>query len=267
MYLGTLGRLIEVKCPTSLQESRSGGFAFSATLEGKVKAQVLPGGRRVWDVELGQLTTPQDLQVLEQFSHGMWGAGPFVFVSADAPVTNVLHPAAVRVDASAGLLSSNRVDGPLLTPDGWAARSLGHTSGQGTLQFGVSQGVAPVVPGESVTVAAYVLGADARVRLVWVDAAGAIAGSADSSVRATSTEVVRSHITRTAPSNAVGVRVQAASAVQAAWPTVTWTNTLMPVSPGRGCNQAVVHGVSHDVVRATEAQQFYSTGFTVTEVG
>ena len=267
MYLGTLGRLIEIKCPTALQSSRSGGFAFSTTLEGKVKAQVLPGGRRVWDVGLGQLTTPQDLRVLEQFTSGAWGSGPFVFVPADAPVTNLLTPQAADCDPAVGMLVANRPDGPMLTPDGWAARSIRHETSQGTIQFGTVGRGAPVIPGQPVTAAAYVRGGGARVQLIWLNTQGAIVGSAQSTVRATLNEVVRSHVTRTPPEDAVACRVQAVSCVQATWPTLTWTDLLLGHSPGHGCEAAVVHGVSKDVVHATDTQQFYSAGFTVTEVG
>lgn len=265
MFLGSLGQLIEIKCPTSLQDSRSGGFAFSTTLEGNVKAQVLPGGRRTWDVGLGQLTKPDDLQNLEQFSHGVWGVGPFVFVSADAPVTNLLTPAAAESDPTAGMQSSASVDGPLLTPDGWAARSTRSNDTSHPLWFGTE--FTPVVPGQRVTGAAYVLGAGARVRLHWYDHSGGSLGTHTSSVAASDSEVVRSYITARPPEGAVSCRLRAVDAVQAAWPTVTWTDDLKPRSPGNGCNRAVVHSVSKNVERATDAQQFYSAGFTVTEVG
>lgn len=265
MYLGTYGRLIEVKCPTQLQESRSGGFAFSTTLEGKVKAQALPGGRRVWDVELGQLTTPQDLQVLEQFSHGMWGAGPFVFVPADAPVTNLLTPAAASCDPVAGMRSTDHPDGPLLTPDGWAARSIRSTDTSQVLWFG--EEYTPVLPGRTVTASAYVLGDNARVRIYWYDASGSQLSTSTSSVSATASGVVRSWVTATPPVGAVSCRVRGVSTAQGAWPAITWTDHLMPRSSGQGCLRAVVHSTGKEVVRATGAQQFYSAGFVVTEVG
>ena len=262
MYLGTLGRLIEIKCPTSLQDSRSGGFTFATTLEGKVKAQALPGGRRVWDVELGQLTTPDDLQRLEQFAQGAWGAGPFVFVPADAPVTNVLPPRVASLDPAV-LSAATAPDGPLLTPEGWAARSVSRTQTIG--YFGTAH--SPVVSGQPVTGAAYVLGADGGVRLYWYDRDGAQISWNTSPVRSTASEVVRSHVTALPPEGAVSCRLSFVFGAQAAWPTITWTDRLMPVSPGHGCDRAVVHGVSKDVVRATETQQLYSAGFTVTEVG
>lgn len=265
MYLGTLGRLIEIKCPTRLQSSRSGGFAFSTTLEGKVKAQALPGGRRVWDVELGQLTTPDDLQILDQFASGIWGPGPFVFVAADAPVTNMLTPGAASCDPVAGMRSTDRPDGPLLTPDGWAARSIRSTDTSQVLWFG--EQYTPVFEGQPVTASAYVLGDNARVRIYWYDASGSQLSTSTSSVAATASEVVRSHVTAVPPEGAVSCRVRGVSTVQGAWPAITWTDQLMPRSSGHGCLRAVVHSVTKDVVRATEAQQFYSAGFTVTEVG
>lgn len=265
MYLGTLGRLIEIKCPTSLQSSRSGGFSFSTTLEGKVKAQALPGGRRVWDVELGQLTTPADLQTLEQFVAGAWGPGPFVFVPTDALVTNVLSPGVASCDPAAGMGSNTSPDGPMLTPDGWAARTVRVNSTNNILWFGDQY--FPVIPGAPMTFAAYLLGPDAAARVYWYDENLNQLTFHTSDVTATSGSVVRSWRTVTPPEGAVSFRVRAVNAFQGAWPSVTWTDKLMPPSPGHGCLQAVVHGGSKGVVRATGTQQFYSTGFTVTEVG
>lgn len=267
MYLGTLGRMIKIKCPTALRDSRSGGFAFSTTLEGKVKAQVLPGDRRVWDVELGQLTKPEDLRVLEQFTRGTWGPGPFMFVPTDALVTNMLTPQAADCDPEAGLLAVNASDGPMLTPDGWAARSIRRREGQGTIQFGTVGSGVPVLPGQSVTAAAYVRGDSARVQLLWLDDQGKILGTMLSQVRGTTTDVIRSHVTGLPPTGAISCRVQVMNGVQATWPTVTWTDSLVGHSPGQGCQTAVVHDASKDVTRATDKQQFYSAGFTVTEVG
>lgn len=265
MYLGSLGRLIEIKCPTSLQSSRSGGFAFATTLEGNVKAQALPGGCRTWDVELGRLTTPQDLQALEQFVNGAWGSGPCVFVPADATVTNVLPPAIADCDPVAGMSSNNAPDGPLLTPDGWAARSVRNNVPSSDLWFGAD--FIPLVGGTPVTAGAYLLGDGAYLSLRWYDASGGSLGSRNSAVVASANTVVRSWVTGTPPDGAVSFRLRAVNAVQGAWPTATFTDKLMPPSPGHGCLRAVVHGMSKDVVRATDTQQFYSTGFTVTEVG
>lgn len=124
IYLGSLGRMIGIKCPASQQLEAEDLYSFELTLEGKRTAQVKPRAPRTWNLQTSDATKPADVATLMQFVQGGWGPGPFVFVAADAPFTNLLSPAAASCDPVAGLGSATTLDGPLLTGDGWAGRSL-----------------------------------------------------------------------------------------------------------------------------------------------
>ena len=212
-------------------------------------------------------SSPADTAVLEDFASGAWGPGPWRFVSADAPTANLLTPQAASCAPESGWRVSNAADGPLLTPDGWAPRSIRNDTPSEVLWFG--EEYVPVLSGTPVTVSAYLRGAGAAVRIYWYDTAGATIATATSSVTATAGTVVRSWITATPPAAAVSLRVRAINAAQGTRPAVTWGDDLYPWADGRGCLAAIVHGVSREALIAGRGpdRQFENLSYTVTEVG
>lgn len=270
VYLGTLGRLVELKCPSSQSLSEADRFSFGRTLEGRVKAQATPLARRQWGVSVAT-ATPQEVGALAGFASGEWGYGPFVWVSTDAPVTNMLTPDAGSCAPGAYVLGSGTAvtaAGPMLTPDGWAGRSY-IKSTVNSLFFGVDR--VPVLPGEKVTASAYVLGAGAAAAVVFYDAANSVVSSTVSTVTATAGTVVRSHITQTAPANAVSCRPYVnAATTQTTRPALTWTSQLFEWADGQGCPKAVISGLSRDLVLALREPsygRYADASFTITEVG
>lgn len=269
IYLGQLGRLVELKCPAQQQVAAEDRFSFQTTLEGRVKAQVRPVGRRTWQVGTSDATTPAQQGAIMSFLNGEWGPGPFVFVSADAPVTNMLSPDAASCAPGAFTAGSGTAvgeAGPLLTLDGWAGRSYSN-NGAGTVFFGTEK--VPVLPGQKVTASAYVLGAGAIARIAWYDAADGSLGSTSSAITATAGTVTRSWVTATAPANAASALVCAVSATAMARPALTWTDALLDWADGQGCPKVVVHGASRNLVLASrEARggRYSNISFTVQEV-
>lgn len=269
IYLGQLGRMVEIKCPASQQVSDGDGTTFNTTLGGRRIAQRPPAPeRRTWAAQLSEASTPAQVGTIAAFVNGEWGNGPFVFVSADAPVTNLLTPAAASCapDEFVGTSITPTEAGPMLTPDGWAGRSFSKATTNGIF---LGKDIYPSLPGVPVTVSAYVKGAGGAVRLVWYNIAGAPVGSVASTVAATS-GIVRSHATGLPPADAVGFRIAVNNAtVQACRAAATWTKTLFDWSGGQGCLSAVVHGSSSDLTLAanTRGAQFAGFSFTVTEVG
>lgn len=268
MYLGIPGRMIGLKCPTRLNVSAAGRHSFATTLGGAVKAQVGPPGRRTWGVGLGQLTTPSEVGALEAFAQGAWGSGPWWFIPADAPVTNLLPPAAASCDPAAinvftdgQMLGSPPLD---LGADGFAARSVWKTS-DGFTTIGPA---VPVLPGVPVTGAAWI-GGGGRVQLAFVDADGAQIGAAHSAPpTATPDRVV---VTATPTEGAVAVRLRVTDGATAiARPTLTWTDQVYEWADGQGCPKAVVHSVDRDVTKAWEnpsTGKWSDVSFVVQEVG
>lgn len=267
MYLGSLGRMIGVRCSSSLAVDYGDRYTLSRTVEGGVRAQVRPVAPRQWSVGWGDLSTPADLTVLQDFVNGAWGAGPWWFLSDEAVNTNILTP------RQALLLDREQRDdwidgGPVQVSDGTIAPS--------SLLVGMSSGWDPVfrrLPvrgGQPVTWTAEVEG-DGTVApwiaLAFYDAAGAnILGAYQEGQRAVGMQ--RVSLTRVAPDDAVmvavGVRYQTK---RLARPQLTWTATPPPVfSEGRGCANAIVHQVRQGVVLTWPERTLLNADFVVSEV-
>ena len=269
MYLGTLGRMVPIKCPTTQRVTTTDRYTFSTTLGGAVKAQVGPVGKRTWDIGLGSLTTPADVGALMDFVTGGWGVGPFVFVPADAPVVNMLTPKAAACDPAALILSSGAEllgTPPMnLGEDGVAATSA-WTNGVGTVQFG---GPIHAPPGQQVTASAWVVG-EGSIRLSFVNANGSEIGTQVSPTQNIPTPQ-RIWVTGTVPANAAYVRAMTTQGItQVARPAVTWTSEPYEWGDGQGCDKAIIHAASRDVTAAWDnprTGRWSDMSFTVQEVG
>lgn len=265
IYLGSLGRMIGIKCPASQNVQAEERHSFSTTLEGRRKAQVKPTGRRTWSLQTSDATTPSEHSLLSQFANGAWGHGPFVFVSADASVTNLLTPDAADCKPGEHLGAILSQGSPLWTPDGWAASSF-MKSTAGRVYLG--KDMTPIIQGQPVTASAYVRGEGAGVSIHWYDSTGAVVTSSFSSVLAGATNVVRSWVTQMPPATAVSCRASVGPAcVQVARPAITWSDKMLPYGDGQGCMKAVVSAMSRDQVLAVQGNTYSNIGFTVMEVG
>lgn len=266
VYLGALGRLVELWSTPAAQVSLAERYTFTTTLEGRVKAQSVPSARRSWSLN-AEGASPREQAALQEFATGAWGRGPFVFVSADAPVVNLLTPEESSLDP-VGLTADVLGSPPMLTPDGWAGRSLLKRDGQ----FARVATDVPVIPGRRVTGSAYVRGhsGTALVRLVFYRADGTEISRADSPSAVA--EAQRRWVTATAPSDAAWAALWVTGTVtQVARPAVTWTSEPFEYGDGQGCRKAVVHGASRDLRVASQWQahtgRWSDLSFTVQEVG
>lgn len=269
IFVGSLGRLVRLKCAATQQVQPQDRFSFERTLEGRVKAQAVAVGRRVWSVATSDATDPAQQSAILAFTGGAWGPGPFVFVSEDAPVTNLLSPEQASCDPSLIPISGNvMAGGPVLLPDGWEARSLLNASPTSLMGFGAAD--IPIVPGQPLTVSAWVKGAGAAVRLVWLNDAGGQVLEQVSAVTGTASGWTRSFVTGVPPASAVRAQLQAVNTSAAARPAATWTERMFDWAAGEGCQKAVVHGLSKNLVMASRefrGGRYASMAFTVTEVG
>lgn len=270
-YLGTLGRLVELKCPAEQSVSVSDGTTFEETLEGVIQAQVRPiAVRRQWGIGISTVT-PRDAASLLAFALGEWGRGPFVWVSADAPVTNLLSPDVSVCGESAVLGATVSQAGPLVLPDGVAGRSLFNSNTAQNLYFGTA--TTPVMPGQPVTASAYLVGAGARMGVNFHDASGAYISNAFGSADGVAGSAKRLSVTVPAasvPANAASVAPFGGTATYGTRPAVTWTDQLFDWQPGEGCTKAVLTGLSKDVVLALRDPshgRYANFSFAITEVG
>ena len=265
MYLGTLGRMIGIKCPVSQRVESPARYVVEATLGGRSKAQLLPSRDRVWDVALGNVTTAAQTAVLEDFAQGVWGPGPFWFVSTEAPVTNLLTPAAASGDASTTVLYGVQ-GGPWETPEGLIPRSVLYPDSPSDVGWRVN---VPVLRGHRVTGSAIVQGSNVRVFLSWYTAEGDRISSTASTVTDGS-DPVRLSVTAEPPEGAASVRLVVSSSVErSARPQVTWTDGPVAWSAGRGCPSAVVLAGGSELVRTDHdgsISTLESVSFVVQEV-
>lgn len=262
IYLGTLGRMVGIKCPSSQNVEFEDKYSFETTLEGKRKAQRRLLGRRSWSLQVSDATTPADQATILGFVNGEWGNGPFAFVSADAPQTNLLTPLA---SASLTMRSDATPGGPAnLGSDGWAGSSISAPSGVTELYLGVDD--TPVIEGIPVTGSSWIRGAGSKVRLYWYNQSGTAIGSSTSDQSGTASWS-RVSVTGFPPAGAAFVRIVGQNVTQATRPAITWTPNMRPWAVGEGCAKAVLHAASKSVVLAAPGTVYGSVSFTVTEVG
>lgn len=272
IYLGTLGRMVGIKCPAQQSVEPEDRYSFETTLEGRRKAQRRSIGRRSWLLQLSDASTPADHGSLMQFIEGAWGSGPWVFVSADAPVTNLLSPAEASC-VSAPPMTGISLGGPVdLGADGWAGSSIVASDPEVNMEIYTSLTSTPVVAGVPVTGSAWIQAgtvSPAYLRLYWHDPSGGTIMVSTSRPVLVSEGMVRVAVTDTPPSGATSVQAVALRAIRLAKPVVTWTGEMFDWAAGEGCNRAVVHAVSKSTVLAgrQRGRQYANLGFTVTEVG
>lgn len=269
VYLGELGRMVELRSPSSQAVAVDDGTVFEQTLEGRVKAQVRSARRRSWSVNV-DAATPADLANLLAFAGGEWGKGPFVWVSTDAPVTNLLAPeGSLGVGDTTGNTNALR-SGPMdLGAGGWAGSSMTAVNPSALMWMDGTR--VPVLQGQSVTGSAWVLGASAKVRLHWYAANGSTLATVSTSPGSgVAGEARRLHVTATPPAGAASCALSVINAAQATRPAITWTDTLFDWQPGEGCPKAVIHGLSKQVILALRDPaygRYANASFTITEVG
>lgn len=263
-YLGSLGRLIGLSCPSAERVQVAARYSTETTVEGRRFAQVALASPRTWDIGLG-LESPQELAALSVFTSGAWGPGPWHWVPVQAQRGNLLTP------REAGLQDYEPLQwwshgGPVRDAEGvWSARSISSslTGAYGQLFSGI-----PVLAGGPVTWAADVQG-DGRsaLGLGFRDASGALIAGVYGDELAPA-GMGRASMTVTVPDDAVSLHVGVRRGVtRVARPQVTWTAGPVPYSAGHGCRAAIVDGLSEDLIVANRFGTYSSAGFTVMEVG
>lgn len=258
-YIGPVGSLIPVKCPSSLDTSGGRDVSFTRTL-GRQKAFMGKVASRTWGASLSPATSPGKVAGLAWLAD--YGNPPFVWYGPDAVMGNILEPATTGLVPNA----TNGLEGPLVEvePDVWLKSALPAVSSISMpYRAGMLDSVA-VIPGVPLTVSGWVRGV-ASVAVVWRDILGASITTNSRSL-GTSTGLVRRSTTLTPPDGAVQMTMQF-FCTQLAGPAVSLTGGLTPYSSGKGCKRAVVHGLSEALTMATSQQAMSGYSFTITEVG
>lgn len=263
-YLGPLGRLMGLRCPSTETTDRANRYSTRTTVEGRRRAQLTPASPRTWSIEWDVAYRPE-MAMLRSFTDGEWGPGPWHWVPVTAHRGNLLTPA----EAACQVASDQLVPGgPVRVADGAWAGSSYLTSGVTTYARVASD--VPVIPGMPVSWSVDVRGdgtTPPQLAMTFNDAGGAqlsawyFSGAAKPGMqRVTQTRVVPEG----AASMNVGVR---ATALQVARPQVTWTDGPVPFTAGAGCRSAVIEAGPEELIAMWDGIDYRATRFTVMEVG
>lgn len=258
-FLGPLGGLVRLPCVSEIQSSRASRYRVSTSVEGVARAQLLPRPLpRSWSMS-AELEDPGDLDVVEAFALGLYGAGPFAFVPCDAAKLNVLTPAQ----------SALRNVGPEFAPAGpvtLAGRSypVSLTASIPSSWRGLVD--APVAAGVPVTASVWVQSATGApiISAGWI-----VGGNIPETFSVTGSSGgmwQRLTWSGVAPAGASHLRLGVRSSVTAvAGPQVTWTRGPVAYAAGRGAESVIIEEAASIPIYLPGP---YSSGsWTVREVG
>lgn len=264
-YLGSLGRLIPLRCASQERSQASSRYRESFTVEGRRRVQIVPDAPRTWDVSW-DLAYPPELAALAGFTSGAWGHGPWHWVPITAQSGNLLTPREAQLVDRAGVSSASIQDaGPVRDSDGnWSPRSVTVSISSGWVALARD---VPVIAGKPFTFSCDVQGGftPGEIHVAFYDAAGgAMSGGAASAPNAGMHRVSYSGVV---PAGAASARVGVRSGTKVATrPQATWTAGPVPFAPGAGCRSAVIEAGGEDVLALWKGVDYRSTGFTVLEV-
>lgn len=258
-YIGVPGGMVSLPCVSEIQSSRDSRYRVSVSVEGVGRAQMSPAPLpRAWESSRA-VAAPGALDVVEAFALGLYGRGPFAFVSCDSAVLNVLTPAQ---SALRNLSSEFTQAGPVVI-DGQpfpvsASFSLA-SSWRGLVDV-------PVVAGQPVTASVWVQSATGAPIISTAFYVGDTQLDAVSVTGSNGGMWQRLTWSGVAPAGATQIRLGVRSSVTAvAGPQVTWTSGPVDYAMGRGASSVVVEQASSAPVYLPGP---YSSGqWTVREVG
>lgn len=264
-FLGALGALIPVECPSSLAAAFDRPASTRTTLGGRRTARLAARGHRSWLVSTSA-ASPLELANLAGVARGDFGPGPFWWLDEWAQQSNLLDPRDAAIEVPWG---STTLAGPVALPDGPVVarhvRTGASIASWATSPFG-GFSRAPVVPGQVVTVSAWVDSTAQALRYVFQDAAEAAMGST-SAVPGTRAGWHRVSASVTVPPGAASIVIGQSGMGGLAAPAVTWTDGLREYGPGAGARKVIVTGYSEDVVAAWKGAMYADQSYQIMEVG
>lgn len=264
-YLGPSGSLVEFKCSTTVSEDRP--TSSRRTMGGLVKVQRGKLSRRTWDVDVST-ASPAEIASLAALLQG--GTPPWVYVDPYAQVTNLYTPEQSVLMPGTWDTSVAFLEGGSVTVDGLTLPRSVNIATANTIRFGYVNSVKKspaAMPGVRVYASAYLRGTGNLV-LTYQDYSGASVGSA--SLAYNNATLARSSVSGIPPAGTASVQFNASGCLQAAGPSITWTDTLADWSVGRGCLSSVSEGLSEAVQMAVRESNYLrrsQVSFTIREIG
>lgn len=270
LYLGNAGNLLPIPVrPGSL--TRTWTSPVAVVDDGLPRAQVAPQRPyRSWRVQIppSGLSGMRDVAGLHELL--VTTTPPWLLADPLAQVSNLLTPEASVVTSVAGLSRGGGWD----TSDGQRVGSVAlNPAASSSNEAPVVVGSAPVLPGRSVTAAAYLASlVPASVRLTWLTSSGGAISSVTSAAVTGMDRLRRAVVTAAAPGNAAAAQVVAVGAQVVARASLTWTTgpTQWAIG-GLAQNVVIVGDVVDDVQRASstataDEHRAIDLSFTLQEV-
>lgn len=267
-WLGPLGNMIEFahyKGSASADLDRK--VTFTDTIGGGRFGQASPAtGLRTWSLSATHMD-PSQWAGFDLLTMGAYG-DQHRFLEPLSLVTNVISPLKSLpglAGSTAGVTGNIIAGGLMATDDGLRLPSIVVSRGSAFIQCN-----APVIPGVPITASVYAQGSSVALIIRFFDADGKLLQSPWMPVvNTTPGPMKRISGTRIPPAGAAYADIAVSAATAFSAPAITWTSQLMPWSRGRGCEKAVIHGISDSTVLAGrfDHQQIADFDFTVTEVG
>lgn len=264
-YLGGLGRLVPVSCPSSLAHEFVRPATDRVTLGGRRTVRMAVRGHRSWSVSTSA-ASPLELAGLAAVARGDFGPGPFWWLDEWAQQSNLLDPRDAAIEVPWG---ASTLGGPVALPGGPVVERHVRTGSAldnwSTSPFG-DYSRAPVIPGRDVTVSAWLDSAAKGLRYWFQDVARATVGTVGV-VSGTASGWHRVARTVSVPDGAASVVLGQAGTGGLAAPAVTWTSEVREYGPGAGARHVVVTGYGQDVLAAWKGAMYSDQSYQIMEVG
>ena len=272
ILLGKLGYMITGDLTSKESVSRGHEQSVFNSMGGYTSRQVAVWrSPRVWSVgwDLADLHATGGVRALLD----AYGPGPFQFRPMQAASLNLLTPEAASLDPRGTDFNGGVASlGPVVAADGVVLhRQVTSPSASSTFLGRRTSGdwiLTPLRAGKRVTASVYARGSQARLQVIWTDAAGAWVGTPSlSPVGAGSDgEYRRLAVSATPPAGAVAVRLAVASCTGAAQAALTETPDVKPWAPGEGVAQvSISQAASTDLAAAWGGVNLGGLSIQITE--
>lgn len=276
-YIGTLGQLIPVGCPSDEASTANVRQATRELPSGGLVAFEAPKARREWDISTNTMT-PAELAGWQMIARRLPTKPPYFWLSTYATTTNALPPDASLCATDSISWSGMSTNTPLSLPDGTVAYSsavvLTPDASLGLPYNRIKNAYdgVPVVPGVKVTASAYCASSFASpvtqrfMTVQFFTATGTLlrADRADIPAGATITRVAIEGVLP--PIGAAYCTLFFQNASQVANPAVTFTEKVQPWGIGDGCVSATVSGFSRSLLSAHSSRVYLSSSIKVIEL-
>lgn len=277
--IGPVGGLVEVPFTSAEPEEMEGRSVYIKALSGRITEQRGPRSRRSWDCSI-DTSRPDDHHMLDQLNAGLLGAGPHVWYSAMARVTNILTPIQSRFEEDTWVGGAQ----------GGAGQASDDTVYARSLVAGLAEQMAlvdlvPVPRGMPLAVSAYISTHPESPAMLYVDEVDPEGRISTTGVIEPSRALVDTHsasvaanqhaeraVVQFTPSvRTVALYVRVVGALMVTMPAVSITFRPMGWSTGRGCTTASLNLTGSDPRFAFESEDGWgrreSRTFTIRELG